>query len=184
MSNTNYVITHEAQCLHMQNIVFQHCLPDRHKSCREGRTMKTTMIALVAVMAAAGCSSSSSLNSGDRHLPTFTRTGAIHDIRIGELITPTDLEVKPGDEVRWINTLNASGRIVFIEKLRDRVSCQKNFSGIDSTKLDANDTVSLCFSSPGTYKYIARMDSPLPGGEKNLSGLVRVYDRAGTTQTQ
>jgi plastocyanin len=142
--------------------------------------MKLVILALAALMAATGCSSSSSLNSGDRRLPNFTRTGAIHDIRIGESITPTNIEVKPGDEVRWINTLNASGRIVFTEKLRDRVSCQKNFSGVDSAKLDANDSVSLCFSSPGTYKYIARMDSPLPGGEKNLSGMVRVYDQAGT----
>jgi plastocyanin len=144
--------------------------------------MKLVILALAALMAAPGCSSSSSLNSGDRSLPNFTRTGAIHDIRIGESITPTNIEVKPGDEVRWINTLNASGRLVFTEKLRDRVSCQKNFSGVDSAQLDANDSVSLCFSSPGTYKYIARMDSPLPGGEKNLSGMVRVYDQAGTGQ--
>ena len=146
--------------------------------------MKPAMIALVAVMAAAGCSGSSSLQSGDRRLPNFSRTGAIHDIRIGESITPTDIDVKPGDEVRWIKTLNASGRIVFTEKLRDRVSCQKNFSGVDSAKLDANDSVSLCFSSPGTYKYIARMDSPLPGGEKNLSGMVRVYEQAEAGRAQ
>ncbi|HEX3203700.1 MAG TPA: hypothetical protein VHQ67_03035 [Nitrospiraceae bacterium] len=146
--------------------------------------MNSAMIALVAVLAAAGCSSSSSLNSGDRELAKFTRTGAIHDIRIAESITPTDIEVKPGDEVRWVNTRNAPGRIVFTEKLRDRVSCQKHFSGVDSTTVDANDYVSLCFSSPGTYKYIARMDSPIPGGEKNLSGMVRVYDQAEATQAK
>jgi plastocyanin len=149
-----------------------------------GYAMKSIIIMLIAVTAATGCSSSSSLNSGDRRLPNFTRTGAIHDIRIGESITPSIIEVKPGDEVRWINTLSASGRIVFTEKLRDRVSCQKNFSGVDSAKLDANDSLSLCFASPGTYKYTARMDSPLPGGEKNLSGMVRVYEQAGTSPVQ
>jgi len=138
--------------------------------------MNTALIALTSLLAAAGCSTSSALNSGDRELPKFTRTGAIHDIRIGESIAPEEINVKPGDEVRWVNTRNVSGRIVFTEKLRDRVSCQKSFSGVDSTKVEPNDYVSLCFSSPGTYKYIARMESPAPGGEKNLSGLVHVHD--------
>lgn len=128
---------------------------------------------LMVIFAMAGCQTSP-LTSEKRDLATFTRTGAIHDIRIGEAITPTALTVRPGDEVRWVNGRSASGQIVFTESLRDRVSCQNKFSGRDSTKVDPNEYVSLCFSVPGTYKYIARMGSPVPGGEMNLSGIVVV----------
>ena len=126
-----------------------------------------------ALLIATGCQTSP-LTSENRELAKFTRTGAIHDIRIGETITPTELTVRPGDEVRWVNGRSASGQIVFTDSLRDRVSCQNRFTGRDSTKVDPNEYVSLCFSSPGTYKYIARMGSPVPGGEKNLPGIVVV----------
>lgn len=128
---------------------------------------------LMAMLITSGCQTSA-LTSENRELPQFTRTGAIHDIRIGESITPPELTVRPGDEVRWVNGRSAGGHIVFTDSLRDRVSCQNRFSGKDSTKVDPNEYVSLCFSSPGTYKYIARMGSPVPGGEKNLSGIVVV----------
>lgn len=136
--------------------------------------MKTqyACILMVAIVTA-GCQTSP-LTSENRELAKFTRTGAIHDIRIGDAITPDQLTVKPGDEVRWVNGRSASGQIVFTDSLRDRVSCQNRFSGRDSTKVDPNEYVSLCFSSPGTYKYIARMGSPVPGGEMNLSGIVVV----------
>jgi plastocyanin len=129
---------------------------------------------LMLALATAGCQTSP-LTSENRELAKSSRTGAIHDIRIGEAITPEQLMVKPGDEVRWINGRSASGQIVFTDTLRDRVSCQNRFTGRDSTKIDPNEYVSLCFSSPGTYKYTARMGSPVPGGEKNLSGIVVVH---------
>jgi plastocyanin len=129
---------------------------------------------LMVALATAGCQTSP-LTSENRELAKSSRTGAIHDIRIGEAITPEQLTVKPGDEVRWINGRSASGQIVFTDTLRDRVSCQNRFIGRDSTKIDPNEYVSLCFSSRGTYKYTARMGSPVPGGEKNLSGIVVVH---------
>lgn len=136
------------------------------------RTLPFVFVGLFLILA--GCQTASPLSSEPRDLPKFTRTGAIHDIRIGESIAPPQLTVKPGDEVRWINTRTASGQIVFTDSLVNRVSCHNKFSGKDSADLQPNDYVSLCFSSPGTYKYIARMGSPIPGGEKNLSGSVQV----------
>ena|SRR3982751_6604581 len=130
---------------------------------------------LMVALCLAGCQTSSPLSSEKRDLAKFTRTGAIHDIRIGEAIAPEQLAVKAGDEVRWVNTRSASGQIVFTDSLKDKVSCHNKFSGMDSTKVQPNDYVSLCFSSPGTYKYTARMGSPVPGGEKNLSGSLVVY---------
>ena len=129
---------------------------------------------LGALLVMAGCQTGSPLSSEQRELAKFTRTGAIHDIRIGEVVTPPQLTVKPGDEVRWVNVRSAPGQLVFTDTLVDRVSCQNKFGGKDATTLLPNDYISLCFSSPGTYKYIARMGSPVPGGEKNLSGIVQV----------
>ena len=137
---------------------------------------------LVGLLITAGCQTGSPLSSQDRDLAEFTRTGSIHDIRIGDAITPEQLTVKPGDEVRWVNARSAGGQIVFTNSLRDRVSCQHRFSGKDSTRLDPNEYVSLCFSAPGTYKYIARMGSPIPGGEKNLSGIVVVQGEESVPQ--
>lgn len=128
---------------------------------------------LTVVLAMAGCHTDP-LTSVNRDLAKFTRTGTIHDIRIGEAISPAQLTVRPGDEVRWINGRSASGQIVFTETLRDKVSCQNKFSGKDSTHVNPNEYVSLCFSAPGTYRYIARMGSPVPGGEMNLFGIVVV----------
>ncbi len=129
---------------------------------------------LGAMLVVVGCQTASPLSSQQRELAKFTRTGAIHDIRIGEVITPPQLTVKPGDEVRWINVRSAPGQLVFTDTLVDRVSCQNKFLGKDFTTLGPNESISLCFSSPGTYRYIARMGSPVPGGEKNLSGIVQV----------
>ena len=136
---------------------------------------------LMAVLVLAGCQTSP-LTSEKRDLAKFTRTGAIHDIRIGESITPAELKVRPGDEVRWVNARSAGGNIAFTDSLRDRVSCQNRFSGKDSTHVAPNEYVSLCFSSPGTYKYIARMGSPVPGVEMNLSGIVVVQGEESLPQ--
>jgi len=52
-----------------------------------------------AMLIVAGCHTASPLSSEQRELAKFTRTGAIHDIRIGEVVTPPQITVKPGDEV-------------------------------------------------------------------------------------
>ncbi len=36
-----------------------------------------------------------------------TRTGKIFDIKIGDQLNPEQMRVRPGDEVRWVNTRNA-----------------------------------------------------------------------------
>lgn len=107
-------------------------------------------------------------------LPKATRTGTVHDIRIAETISPPEIQVRPGDEVRWINVRNAPGKIVFTDPLTDKVSCQNKFAGKDSTTVNPNDYASLCFATPGTYAYVARMEAPVPGGESILSGTIKV----------
>jgi hypothetical protein len=42
------------------------------------------------------------------------------------------------------------------------------------TTIQPNEYASLCFATPGAYTYNARMDSTLPGSEKNLKGSIFV----------
>ena len=120
-------------------------------------------------------------------LPNSTRTGKIHDIKIGDTLNPKRLEVRPGDEVRWVNGRNGAVKITFIELTEDRVSCQKNFKSgwfkamfskeagrIDTATVNGNDYISLCFAAPGMYTYNARMEAMVPGGEAHDSGKIIV----------
>lgn len=120
-------------------------------------------------------------------LKQSTRTGTIADIKIGEQLSPQRLEVRRGDEIRWINSRSAPIDIVFVDSLKDRISCQNGFvtgglTGMfseDATKasvttIEPDNYASLCFASPGTYTYNARMKAVVPGSEKNLTGTVSV----------
>lgn len=117
-----------------------------------------------------------------------TRTGKIHDIKVSERIDPEELHVHLGDEVRWINTRGADIKLVFVDDLKDRLSCQDGFvtggwfKGLFSenvtvariTTVQPNQHASLCFATPGAYTYNARMESSVPGSEKNVRGSVLV----------
>jgi plastocyanin len=143
-------------------------------------------IRLLAVLAlAAGCATSPFGPAARSDMATSTRTGRIHDVKIGETVSPKEIQVRQGDEIRWINLRNGAVRVVFIDPLRDRVSCANNFGGSSKaiaspnqrefeTKIGVNEQASLCLSAPGTYTYTARMESTAPGGEKVETAAVRV----------
>jgi plastocyanin len=125
-------------------------------------------VACLLTTIAAGCSTG-------KDLAQSTRTGKIFDVRIGESLSPKEIEVRLGDEVRWVNARNGSVRIVFVDSLQDKLACQKNFKTKTNTaNISANDYASLCFMAPGAYTYNARMESPAPGGEVNAAGRVLV----------
>lgn len=126
-------------------------------------------------------------NSGP-DLKHSTRTGQISNIMVGEKIKPEQLQVHPGDEVRWVNMRNAPINVIFVDSLKDRLSCQNGFitggafKGMFSdsapkanmTTIAPNESASLCFTAPGTYVYNARMESTVPGGELAVMGRVVV----------
>lgn len=108
-----------------------------------------------------------------------TRTGAVHDIRIDEGPSPADLVVNIGDEVRWVNSRTMAVRIDLVGDITDIMSCERGFSSFvglkrNSAIIKSNESVSLCFSKAGAVNYNVRMESALPGGEKNVNGLVRI----------
>jgi plastocyanin len=123
------------------------------------------------------------LASACSHPPT-TRSGAVHSIRVMEAPVPDDVVVNAGDEVRWVNARNLPIRVDLVGLHKDDVSCERGFSNLfgtvrESAKIDPNDSASLCFVQAGAVNYNVRMDSALPGGEKIVSGVVRI---GGTTK--
>ncbi|HZS11047.1 MAG TPA: hypothetical protein VFA38_02275 [Nitrospirales bacterium] len=148
-------------------------------------TIRYALTALVLTAFAAGCTSNPLAPAARSDMAKTTRTGRIHDVRIGETVNPKEIQVNQGDEIRWINMRNGAVRVVFIDTLRDRVSCANNFSGSSQaisspnakefeTKLDANEQASLCLAAPGTYLYTTRMESTSPGGEQVETAMVKV----------
>ena len=128
-----------------------------------------------AVVATAGCAAI----AGTAGIADSTRTGAIHDVRFAERMTPSDLRVQVGDEVRWVNQRSTPVQVQFLGSALDDVVCQSGFSNVlrrqqESATIRPNESASLCFGRAGTVTYNVRMDSPVAGGQSIESGTIRV----------
>jgi plastocyanin len=133
-----------------------------------------TLTLLASLLAAAGCA----------NVAETTRTGNIHEVTFEERMTPINLRVQPGDEVRWVNQRTSPVTVEFLAGALDAVTCETGFStrGLrnlrgklqESTSIAPNDSASLCFSNAGTITYNARMESAVAGGQQIESGTVRV----------
>jgi plastocyanin len=129
----------------------------------------------VALLAIAGCAAI----AGTGGIADSTRTGVIHDVRFEERMTPVNLRVQPGDEVRWINQRSTPVTVEFLGDALNDVTCQSGFSNLlrrqqESATIRPNESASLCFGRVGTVTYNARMDSPVAGGQMIESGTIRV----------
>jgi hypothetical protein len=101
-------------------------------------------------------------------------------------MTPTYLQVQPGDEIRWVNQRSTPVTVEFLGDALDDVTCQRGFDNLigrqqEMTTIQPNQTVSLCFGNPGTVTYNARMDSPVAGGKMIESGNSRRSMSPGVT---
>lgn len=135
----------------------------------KGAAIITGLLTVVGCAAIAGTSG----------IADSTRTGAIHDVRFEERMSPGDLRVRVGDEVRWVNQRSTAVKLEFLEAALDDVVCQSGFSSMlrrqqETATIKPNETASLCFGSVDTVRYTARMDSPVAGGQTIESGTIRV----------
>jgi plastocyanin len=127
------------------------------------------------LLATAGCAAI----AGTAGIADSTRTGAIHDVKFEERMTPAYLQVQVGDEVRWINQRSTPVRLQFLDDALEDVVCQVGFSNLlrrqqEAATIKPNETASLCFGRVGTVTYNARVDSPVAGGQTIESGTIRV----------
>ncbi|QOC23098.1 hypothetical protein IC757_02755 [Wenzhouxiangella sp. AB-CW3] len=128
-----------------------------------------------AILAIAGCAAM----AGTAGIADSSRTGTIHDVQFEERMTPTNLRVRHGDEVRWVNRRSTPVKLEFLDGALDDVVCQSGFSSLlrrqqESATIKPNESASLCFGRVGTITYNARMDSPVAGGQMIESGTIRV----------
>jgi plastocyanin len=128
-----------------------------------------------ALLATVGCASI----AGTSGIASTTRTGMIHEVRFEERMTPLELRVQPGDEVRWVNRRSMPVTVEFLGDALDEVTCQSGFSNLlrrqqESATIGPNQSASLCFGTVATITYNARMDSPVAGGQMIESGTIRV----------
>jgi plastocyanin len=138
----------------------------------EEATMRTRMLSLMVVMLllfAVGCAG----------LSKISRTGAIHEVRIEDTLSKPNLTVQVGDEIRWVNVRTEPVSIEFTPESVQSLSCNRGFSNIfgspkDEAEVNPGESVSLCFSKNGVYKYNVRMTAAVPGGKIIVSGVINV----------
>lgn len=112
-------------------------------------------------------------------LPQTSRTAAIHDVKIEDSISPDNLLVQPGDEVRWINLRKMNVVIDIPTLTSEDLVCYRGFTnwlGVlrETADLEPNETVSLCFKKPAVVNYNVRSATALAGGKLILPAVVRV----------
>ena len=137
-------------------------------------SVKSLMIG-VALIATAGCAAI----AGTGGIASTTRTGKIHDVKFEERMTPVNLQVQPGDEIRWVNQRSTPVTVEFLGDALDGVTCQSGFSSLlrrqqESAQIEPNKSASLCFGKVGTVTYNARMQSPVAGGQLIESGTIQI----------
>jgi plastocyanin len=142
-------------------------------------TMRTlrikSLMTCAALLAIAGCATI----AGTAGIADSTRTGVIHDVSFEQRMTPTELWVRAGDEIRWVNQRSTPVTVQFLEDALGNVTCQSGFSSVlrrqqESATIKPNESASLCFGKVGTVTYNARMDSPVAGGQTIESGRIHI----------
>jgi plastocyanin len=138
-------------------------------------SMNRMMIGAALLATTVGCAAI----AGTGGIASTTRTGIIHDVRFEERMTPVNLRVQPGDEVRWVNQRSTPVTVEVLGDALEEVTCQSGFSSLlrrqqESATIRPNESASLCFGRVGTVTYNARMDSPVAGGQVIESGTIRV----------
>lgn len=133
---------------------------------------------------------------GCQSLPSGLRSGEMKEIFVGENLSPAELSVNTGDEVRWTNNSMVPVRIEFLESVDGKLSCHNNFGGVlagrNAATLGPNESASLCFREPIDSKYVVRpissrystMGSHLPNKTIIATGTIRVGGVVGRASTQ
>jgi plastocyanin len=128
-----------------------------------------SILLCTALLTIAGCAG----------VPSTSRTGAIHEVRFEDHMTPASLRIQPGDEVRWVNHRSTPVTVEFLGDALNDVTCQRGFDDLigrqqEVATIKPNQSVSLCFGNPGTVTYNVRMDSAVAGGKMIEHGTLYV----------
>ena len=116
--------------------------------------------------------------------PSTTRlTGAVRYFNIRTDVAPRQLIVQIGDEIRWQNLNPHPVRLRMLEESDPTViACDKGFKqfGVvqDTVTIAPMQSVSLCFSKPGTIRFNIWLDADNPQGAMTPTGSIRIEPSA------
>lgn len=106
-------------------------------------------------------------------LPETSRTGKVHEVIIQEgtpHISPRDVRVRPGDEVRFVNHRLGAVWIYFFRDSPSELACQRGFlfywGTEESAKIRPNESVSVCFAKPGAVGFSVQTEPTVQGGDR------------------
>lgn len=104
-------------------------------------------------------------------LPTESPTGRTSVVKIlDQAVTPRDVTVRPGDEVRILNERADSAWVYFERDRPKELLCQRGFSyfwGIEEVaEVKPGESVSVCFSTEGAYGYWVQSQPTIQGGAR------------------
>ncbi len=138
---------------------------------------KHSFLRVCVVMVAVGVSACTSL-------PEASRTATVHDVKVDLELSPEQLSVSPGDEVRWVNLRKENIYVQIPDLNIEELSCQKGFTNWlgqiqESVKVNADQTVSLCFKKPAVILYNVRAETTIGGGKRVFSGSIQVGKTQG-----
>ena len=102
-------------------------------------------------------------------LPAATKTGTVQDIVITEdRVSPEDLIVTAGDEVRWVNHRVGPAWIYFQPDDLDEIACSRGFALFwaheESAKIEPGQSVSICFGKEDEISYTVQTEQTVIRG--------------------
>ena len=102
-----------------------------------------------------------------------------HDIQIREHVSPQDLYVTTGDEVRWQNLRPDPVKVGLLSHHHlSLVLCEKGFTRFgmvdDTATIPPMGYVSLCFSRPGIVQYNVWLNPADPRGRMTPTARIQV----------
>ena len=127
------------------------------------------LLLMLGVIGTGGCAS-------PPPFPAGSLTGRIVEVRVGKSLTPKEITAKPAAAPTPTNVVDGI------------VSCEKGFASagwgylfgssepdfLVIARLHGQGSVSLCFSTPGTYTYDLRTDKTATGKATRIGGAVRI----------
>ena len=130
------------------------------------RLMCSLMCSIVAVLfITTGCGTASGSPKGT----------LLHTVKVGPDVQPLQINAGKNDEVRWVNERSQRVAVIFPKSDEARISCRTGFRSLDnvlSADIAPHASASMCFSEPGKYDYVVRLDENLAAAETDRNASV------------
>jgi len=108
------------------------------------------------------------------------RRGVVRTIRISDVVKPTTVYARSGEEIRWENLRATPVRIGFLSgRLLEELGCNKNVSSFfgdigDAFTIGPGEAASLCPLRAGTLQFNVWFDADNPRGEISPTATIHV----------